>query len=275
MKTRVAWIVVALFAAILILVGTQPPTTTAGTPGGPLDLADAVISSRPINIATTADSLVLAAGSNRIALSPRGIGLVTQHQIIDMNTEHDWIYISDGVNREDYKGNSIILDYQNSRMVFASHNGHSLEFIDTPGAESIALADANGENAIVIDITNNKLVLRTTNGSIDVHAPNGTTDLKATTLKVETIGDMTYKSANTKIEAKQDYSLKATNVKAEATMDYKEKGMNVKSEASMEHKSKGMNVTSEAGVNMQVKGTMVTVQSSGPNTIKGMPVLIN
>ncbi|MBP1730033.1 MAG: hypothetical protein H6Q55_462, partial [Deltaproteobacteria bacterium] len=35
------------------------------------------------------------------------------------------------------------------------------------------------------------------------------------------------------------------------------------------------NVTTEAGVNMQVKGTMVTVQSSGPNTIKGMPVMIN
>jgi hypothetical protein len=36
-----------------------------------------------------------------------------------------------------------------------------------------------------------------------------------------------------------------------------------------------MNVTSEASVNAQVKGTLVTIQSTGPNTIKGMPVMIN
>jgi type VI secretion system secreted protein VgrG len=172
-------------------------------------------------------------------------------------------------------GHLLIMDDKNTKITLQSKNGHRISINDTSGSENITLVDKSGENTFVIDITNKKLTIMTKNGSIDMHAPNGTIDIKATTLKVETKGDSTFKSANTKIEAKQDYSVKATNIKEEATMDYKEKGMNVKSEASMEHKTKGMNVTSEAGVNMQVKGTMVTVQSSGPNTIKGMPVLIN
>jgi type VI secretion system secreted protein VgrG len=172
-------------------------------------------------------------------------------------------------------GHLLIMDDSNTKIVIQSKNGHRIVIDDKTGSEKITIADKKDENRFVMDITNKKLELFTKNGSIDIQAPNGTIDIKATTLKVETKGDSTFKSANTKIEAKQDYSVKGTNIKEEATMDYKEKGMNVKSEASMEHKTKGMNVTSEAGVNMQVKGTMVTVQSSGPNTIKGMPVLIN
>jgi type VI secretion system secreted protein VgrG len=198
---------------------------------------------------------------------------------IEMTSTNKNVLVLDDKNQnitvQTTNGHLVVVDDKNTKIVVQSKNGHRIVINDTSGSESITIADKKDENRFVMDITNKKLSMFTKNGSIDIQAPNGTIDIKATTLKVETKGDSTFKSANTKIEAKQDYSVKATNVKEEATMDYKEKGMNVKSEASMEHKTKGMNVTSEAGVNMQVKGTMVTVQSSGPNTIKGMPVLIN
>jgi type VI secretion system secreted protein VgrG len=198
---------------------------------------------------------------------------------VEIVTTQKHLVLMDDKNRnisvQTTNGHLLILDDSNTKIVIQSKNGHRIVIDDKTGSEKITIADKKDENRFVMDITNKKLELFTKNGSIDIQAPNGTIDIKATTLKVETKGDSTFKSANTKIEAKQDYSVKATNIKEEATMDYKEKGMNVKSEASMEHKTKGMNVTSEAGVNMQVKGTMVTVQSSGPNTIKGMPVLIN
>ena len=195
--------------------------------------------------------------------------VTTQKNVLTMDDKNQNITV------QTTNGHLLVMDDKNTKIVIQSKNGHRIVLNDASGSESITIADEKDENLFVIDITNKKLMMTTKNGSIDMHAPNGTIDIKATTLKVETKGDSTFKSANTKIEAKQDYSVKATNVKEEATMDYKEKGMNVKSEASMEHKTKGMNVTTEAGVNMQVKGTMVTVQSSGPNTIKGMPVMIN
>jgi type VI secretion system secreted protein VgrG len=172
-------------------------------------------------------------------------------------------------------GHVVVMDDKNTKIVIRSKNGHRIVIEDKSGAENITVADAKDENRFVMDITNKQLSLFSKNGGIDIKAPNGTIEVKATTIKLESTGDTSVKAANISEEAKADYKVKATNVKEEATMDLKQKGMNIKSEASMEHKIKGMNVTSEAGVNMQVKGTMVTVQSSGPNTIKGMPVLIN
>jgi type VI secretion system secreted protein VgrG len=212
---------------------------------------------------TDANTLLLDDKDDKIEL------VTTQKNVVLLDDKNQNITV------QTTNGHLVIMDDKNTKITIQSKNGHRIVFNDASGSESITMADKKDENRFVMDITNKKLSMFTKNGSIDIQAPNGTIDIKATTLKVETKGDSTFKSANTKIEAKQDYSVKATNIKEEATMDYKEKGMNVKSEASMEHKTKGMNVTAEAGVNMQVKGTMVTVQSSGPNTIKGMPVLIN
>jgi type VI secretion system secreted protein VgrG len=172
-------------------------------------------------------------------------------------------------------GHQLILDDKNTKITVQSKNGHMICIEDKSGSENITLVDSSGENTFVIDITNKKLVIKTENGNIDMHAPNGTIDIKATEFKLETSGDTTVKAANIKSEAQTDYKVKGSNITEEATMDFKQKGMNIKSEASMEHKIKGLNVTSEAGVNQQVKGTMITVQSTGPNTIKGMPVMIN
>lgn len=52
-------------------------------------------------------------------------------------------------------------------------------------------------------------------------------------------------------------------------------GANVDILADGNVKIRARNISVEAGTNAQFKGTMVTVQSTGPNTIKGMPVLIN
>lgn len=172
-------------------------------------------------------------------------------------------------------GHLLIMDDKNTKITVQSKNGHMICIEDKSGSENITLVDSSGENTFVIDITNNKLVIKTENGNIDMHAPNGTIDIKATEFKLETTGDTSLKAANIKSQAQTDFKLKATNVIQEATMDFKQKGMNIKSEASMAYNIKGLNVTSEAGVNQQVKGTMITVQSTGPNTIKGMPVMIN
>ncbi len=40
-------------------------------------------------------------------------------------------------------------------------------------------------------------------------------------------------------------------------------------------KIRATNIFVEAGLDAQLKGMKVTVQSSGPNTIRGLPVLIN
>lgn len=40
-------------------------------------------------------------------------------------------------------------------------------------------------------------------------------------------------------------------------------------------KIRATNISVEASLDAQFKGTRITVQSSGPNTIRGMPVLIN
>ncbi len=259
MKTRIAWIAAAFLGALVILLGTQTSRTAAGTHGeAPLALADTGASSQPIIITTTADSLVLAAGENsRIVLYSSG-EIVIKGKSIRFDAD-----------------SSINLNLLGSGNIALNTESNRINLRQMSGAEAITIGDRNDDNYLAIDNTNDKITMLSKNGSADIYTPHGTTDLKAITLNVETAGDMSLKAANLKTEAKQDYSVKATNVKQEATMDYKEKGMNVKSEASMEHKTKGMNVTSEAGVNMQVKGTMVTVQSSGPNTIKGMPILIN
>ncbi len=172
-------------------------------------------------------------------------------------------------------GHLLILDDKNAKITVQSKNGHMICIEDISGSENITLVDSSGENTFVIDITNSKLVIKTENGNIDLHAPNGTIDVKATEFNLETTGDTSLKAANINSEAQTDYKVKGSNITEEATMDFKQKGMNIKSEASMEYKIKGLNVTSEAGVNQQVKGTMITVQSTGPNTIKGMPVMIN
>lgn len=259
MKTRIAWVAVALLGALVILLGTQTSRTAAGTHDeAPLALADTGVSSQPIIITTTADSLVLAAGENsRIVLYSSG-EIVIKGKSIRFEAD-----------------NSINLNLLGSGNIALNTETNRIRLQEVSGSEGIWVGDRNDDNYLAIDNTNDKITMSSKNGSADIHTPNGTTDLKAITLKVETVGDISLKAANLKTEAKQDYMLKATNVKQEATMDYKVKGMNVSSDASMEHKTHGMNVNSEAGVNMQVKGTMVTVQSSGPNTIKGMPVLIN
>lgn len=172
-------------------------------------------------------------------------------------------------------GHMMIMDDKNTKITIQSKNGHFICIDDSSGGENITLVDKSGENTFVIDITNKKLVIKTDNGSIDMHAPNGTIDIKATTLNIETSGDTTLKAANIDTEAKVDYKVQATNIKQEAKMAFESKGMTVKAEASTTHDIKGLNTTVEAGVNLMVKGTLVTVQSTGPNTIKGMPVMIN
>ncbi len=172
-------------------------------------------------------------------------------------------------------GHLLILDDKNEKIEVQSKNGHKISIEDGSGGEKITFEDSRGENTLVIDISNSKIIINTDNGNIDLHAPNGKIDIKATELNIETTGDTKLKAANINSEAQTDYKVKASNITEEATMDFKQKGMNIKSEASMEYKIKGLNVTSEAGVNQQVKGTMITVQSTGPNTIKGMPVMIN
>lgn len=172
-------------------------------------------------------------------------------------------------------GHLLIMDDKNTKITVQSKNGHFMCIDDSSGGENITLVDKSGENTFVIDISNKKLVIKTDNGSIDMHAPNGTIDIKATTLNIETSGDTKLKAANITTEAQVDHKVQATNIKQEAKMAFESKGMTVKSEASTTHDIKGLNTTVEAGVNLMVKGTLVTVQSTGPNTIKGMPVMIN
>ncbi len=182
---------------------------------------------------------------------------------------------NENIKMQSKNGHLLIMDDKNQKIEVLSKNGHKISVDDSNGGEKIILVDKKEENTIVIDITNEKLIIKTENGNIDLHAPNGKIDIKATELNIETTGDTKLKAANINSEADVDYKIKASNVTEEASMDFKQKGMNIKSEASMEYKIKGLNVTSEAGVNQQVKGTMITVQSTGPNTIKGMPVMIN
>lgn len=172
-------------------------------------------------------------------------------------------------------GHEIIMDDKNTKITIQSKNGHFVTINDTSGSEMITLSDKEKKNTFIIDITNKKLVIKTDEGSIDFHAPKGTIDIKATTLNIETEGDTKIKAANIQSEAKIDVKVNASNIKQEAKMAYECKGMTVKAEASTTHDIKGLNTTVEAGVNLQVKGSLVTVQSTGPNTIKGMPVMIN
>ncbi len=194
------------------------------------------------------------------------------------STQHNKIVMDDknqNVSVLSTNGHVVLLDDKNTLIQIQSKNGHNVIIDDSDGKEHITLSDKSGDNSIMIDITNKKIVIQTAHGGIDLLAPEGVIQVKAKELKVESEGDTSLKAANIKAEAKGDYQLKATNIKQEADMDFAEKGMNVKSEADMEHKISGLNVTSEASLNQQVKGSLITVQSTGPNTIKGMPVMIN
>jgi len=172
-------------------------------------------------------------------------------------------------------GHKILMDDKNTRIEVVSKNGHFIIINDKGSEEKIQISDKDKKNTFIIDIKNKKLVIETKEGNIDMLAEKGEINIKSKVLNLESSGDTSIKAANINSEAEVDYMVKATNITEEASMDFKQKGMNVSSEASVDHKSKGLNTTVEAGVNMQVKGTMVTVQSTGPNTIKGMPVIIN
>jgi hypothetical protein len=239
---------VLLVLLIVAVIATRPVSVqpVAWAQSGSLDLADAIVSSRAINIATTADKIEIAAGENSV------ITLYSSGEIV-------------------IKGRNI--KFEAEENISLNVKDQSINIDGKAGAESITLGDMS--NGIIVDHTNNRLSLLTDNGNINIHSPNGTLDVKATETDFETTGITGFKAANLKFEAQTDFRMKASNIIQEATMDFKMKGMNVRSEASMEYKIKGLNVTSEAGVNQQVKGTMITVQSTGPNTIKGMPVLIN
>jgi type VI secretion system secreted protein VgrG len=247
----------------------------------------------PVTVKNKSQSVIRTAAGNEIILDDRtnesqiGIRSTDANQVllddkddkIDILTTKKHKVTFDDKNQnitvQTTDGHLLIMDDKNTKITVQSKNGHRICIDDTGGGESITVADKDDANVFVIDITNNKLVIKTKDGSIDLHAPNGTIDIQATELNIETTGDTSLKAANISSEAQQDYKVEAANISEKASMDYSEKAMNIKSEASMEHKSKGMNSVVEAGVNLQVKGTMVTLQSSGPNTIKGMPVMIN
>lgn len=172
-------------------------------------------------------------------------------------------------------GHVLTMDDKNTKITIQSKNGHFVTINDKSGDEKITVSDKDKKNTFIIDITNKKLVIKTEEGDIDFHAPKGKIDIQATSLNIETKGDTTMKAANLTTDVKQDCKLNASNIKQEAKMALESKGMTVKTEASTTHDIKGLNTTVEAGVNLQVKGSLVTVQSTGPNTIKGMPVMIN
>lgn len=166
-------------------------------------------------------------------------------------------------------------DYAES-IIINSKKGHQIHIDDKDGNENIMITDNNAENSILIDIQQQKIVVESKEGNIDFLAPNGELNIKAKKIKIESETDLEVKSNKINTTAQSEITTKSNGkISTEATMDMKEKALNITSEASVEHKSKGLNLTVEAGVNMQVKGTLVTVQSSGPNTIKGLPVLIN
>jgi type VI secretion system secreted protein VgrG len=217
---------------------------------------------------------------------------------IEINTTQKHQILLDDKNEnitiKTFGGHVVILDDQNTKMVLQSTKGHRISVDDTDGAENIEVADADGENTFLIDVTNKKLVIKTENGDIDFHAPNGTIDVKATTFNLETSGDTTIKAdAAITAESGADCSIKAGgNLNEEASGDLKLKGMNVSSEASIDNNIKGMNIsikadmnaTVEGGMNFEGKGGAMAKVSGGASaefsggvmaTVKGGVVMIN
>jgi type VI secretion system secreted protein VgrG len=191
-------------------------------------------------------------------------------------------------------GHSVILDDKNTKITVQSKNGHRICIDDSGGSESITLADKDGKNTFVIDVSNSKLVIKSEEGSIDMFAPKGTIDIKADTFRLATTGDTMIKAdANIKSEAGSDYNLKVTgNIKEEASGDFSLKGMNVISGAAMDFNLKGtnvnikgdMNTKVEAGMSLEAKGNMNAKVEGGvmadfkggaKTTLSGGIVMIN
>ncbi|HKJ69002.1 MAG TPA: type VI secretion system tip protein TssI/VgrG [bacterium] len=274
-----------------------------GAPPNPANASPVTNANQPQNVIRTAaaNEMVMDDTIDKAKISIKTpdanqITLDDENDNIEVLTTNKHKIVLDDKNKnitiQSKNGHLFVFDDGNKKISMQSKKGHMLNLNDEDGSESMTFTDSDGENRLIIDISNSKMVIESKKGDIDMHAPKGTIDIKADTFNLETTGDTIMKSdANITADAGADYtqtaggnmtqeatgdlSQKGTNVTSEASMDHKSSGMNITAEASMEYKNKGMNVTSEAGVNMQVKGTMITIQSSGPHTIKGTPVMIN
>ena len=136
----------------------------------------------------------------------------------------------------------------------------------------------------------NPITIQTLADSLVICAGTSRVTIKSTGEVIITSQNISFKSAGTlnlsgetvniagndiNINAVNDFKLKSVNTNIESIMWLKLKGMNCKMESAMELELKGLNITSEAGVNSMMRATMITIQSTGPNTIKGLPVMIN
>jgi hypothetical protein len=165
--------------------------------------------------------------------------------------------------------------YQNNmRLRTNSANTNYVEIVNK-GTGTTGLNIEGNLNPMGGISTNNAITIQTTADSLVIAAGSSKIILRSNGDILITAFGETDSTVNSIKLTKNGVDISGNNININALMDLKMNGMNVNSEATMEYKIKGLNVTSEAGVNQQVKGTMITVQSTGPNTIKGMPVMIN
>ncbi len=154
-----------------------------------------------------------------------------------------------------------LFESENNIKAIRTRSGHTIEFIDTDGAEELKIYDYNKENYVITLASHSQEIKIESQGNIDIKAEGE--------LSMEATGDMKIKANNILMESNQNFDMKTTNMKIDATSAFETKGTNVKSEANAQMEIK-------AGATMDVKASAkMTVDGGALLEQKGILVKIN
>jgi uncharacterized protein involved in type VI secretion and phage assembly len=84
-------------------------------------------------------------------------------------------------------------DGKNNKRLIKSRSGMTILLDDTSGSEKVVIADKDGQNKIVVEMTGKKITI-TSNGDVEVSAPQGTLTLSGQTVKIESSGETSIKA---------------------------------------------------------------------------------